>query len=53
MDAVKNFSGLCIDGMSVPDAAVKVFERNFMQVLNDPECQTSCTSGLDGFHTNQ
>ena len=23
---------------------VKAYERKFMQVLNDPECETSCTS---------
>ena len=33
-----------IDAMSNTDDAVKFFERKFIQVLNDPECQTSCTS---------
>ena len=46
MDATNNNSGQCIDGMSNPDAAVKVFERKFMQVLNDPECQMSYTSAV-------
>ena len=30
--------------MSNPDDAVKVFEKKFMQVLNYPEYQASCTS---------
>ena len=43
MDAANNNSGQCVDGMSNLDAVLKVFEGKFMQVLNDPECQTSCT----------
>ena len=44
MDAANNNSGQCTDDMSSPGAAVKVFGRKFMQVLNDPECQTSSTN---------
>ena len=44
MDAVNNNSGQCIDGTSNPEAAVKFFEKKITHVLNNPECQTSCTS---------